>query len=476
MSSAPPPDQPDPSEPPPSDPAPPDEAEQAEAAPPTEPEQAEGAPPSRPELAYLRLIGIGAAIGIPAALAAAGFLALVHVVEDWLWTDLPDHLGYDEPPTYLLLTLPVIGAALVWVARRYLPGDGGHPPLKGIGGDPMPWRYGPGILLAAFGTLAFGAVLGPEAPLIAIGSVVGTIAVALAPRPIAPQGRVVLSTAGSFSAVSALFGGPLVAGILLLEAGLAAGAALTPALIPGVVAAAVGYVLFVGLGSWGGINEAGLAVPNLPEYHGTHIRDLLLAIVVGIVTAAAMFAVRRLGWSVDARAKLHLLPVLLAGGLAVGVLAEVVRLLGSDSQLELFSGQSAIPDLVVESSAATVLLLVVAKAIGYGICLGAGFRGGPVFPAMFLGIAVAMFPVIWIDASPTWAVAVGAAAGMTAGTRLVFASLLVSSLLVGLAGLDAGPAAVLATAAAWLVTTAVHTRWPEPGDAPAGAAAAAAPG
>jgi chloride channel protein, CIC family len=470
MSSAPPPEQPEQSPPEQSEQSPQEQKEQSP------PEQSEAPPPSRPELAYLRLVAIGAAIGIPAALAAAGFLALVQVCEDWLWTDLPDHLGADEPPVYLLIALPVIGAALVWAARHFLPGDGGHPPLLGIGGAPVPWRHAPSIVLAAFGTLAFGAVLGPEAPLIAIGSVVGMIAVALTPTRLDPRGERVLATAGSFSAVSALFGGPLVAGLLLLEAGLAAGTALTPALIPGLVAAAIGYVLFVGIGTWGGIHETKLAVPDLPVYQGTHIRDLLLAIVVGIVTAAAIAATRRLGWAVDARAKLRMAPVLLAGGLAVGLLAEVVRLLGANSQDELFSGQSGIPDLVVEGSAATILVLLVGKAIGYGICLGCGFRGGPVFPAIFLGVAVAMLPVIWFDASPTWAVAVGAAAGMTAGTRLVFASLLFSTLLVGTVGLDASPSAVLATAAAWLVMTAVRTRWPEPADAPAGAPVAAGSG
>jgi hypothetical protein len=72
----------------------------------------------------------------------------------------------------------------------------------------------------------------------------------------------VLGTAGSFSAVSALFGGPIVAGMLMLESGLAMGTALLPALVPGMVAAAVGYVLFVGLGSWGGLNTTALAVPT----------------------------------------------------------------------------------------------------------------------------------------------------------------------------------------------------------------------
>ena len=51
---------------------------------------------SPPELSgrmYLRLVGLGAAIGIPAALVAALFLAVVHDLEHWLWTDLPNSLG-----------------------------------------------------------------------------------------------------------------------------------------------------------------------------------------------------------------------------------------------------------------------------------------------------------------------------------------------------------------------------------------------
>ena len=63
--------------------------------------------------------------------------------------------------------------------------------------------------------------------------------------------------------------------------------------------------------------------------------------------------------------------------------------------------------------------------------LGCGFRGGPIFPAVFLGVGLASLPVVWFDASPTLAVAVGAAAGMAAQTRLLFAPLLFATLLVG---------------------------------------------
>lgn len=72
-----------------------------------------------------------------------------------------------------MIGLPAVGACIVLVARRFLPGDGGHPPLEGLGSGAVPVVNGPGIALAAIGTLSFGAVLSPEAPPIALGSVVG---------------------------------------------------------------------------------------------------------------------------------------------------------------------------------------------------------------------------------------------------------------------------------------------------------------
>jgi H+/Cl- antiporter ClcA len=153
------------------------------------------------------------------------------------------------------------------------------------------------------------------------------------------------------------------------------------------------------------------------------------------------------GWGMPA--------LLVAGGLATGLLAALADLLGASAQDVLFSGQAAVPDLVEEDSAGIVLVLLAAKALGYAICLGCGFRGGPVFPAIFLGVALATLAVIAFDMSPTAAVAIGAAAGMAAATRLLFASLFLSALLVGIAGLDAVPAAVFAAVAAWLTRAAL---------------------
>ena len=405
--------------------------------------------------AYLRLVALGALIGIPAALVAAVFLALVHDLEHWLWDSLPNALGSTSPPWYLVIGLPVVGACIVLAARLLLPGDGGHSPLKGIGGGPTPVFHGPGIALAAIGTLSFGAVLGPEGPLIALGSVVGMTVTLFA--KVGQREQSVLATAGSFSAISALFGGPIVGGMLMVESGLAMGSALLPVLLPGFVAAAVGYVIFIGFGTWGGLHMQGLVVPDLPAYNGTHIYDLLVAIAVGILAALAVTAVRRAAGGVAGRAfaRLGMPALLLCGALAVGLIAQTAGWLGADPQDVLFSGQSGVPALAAADSTKIVLILLVGKALGYAICLGCGFRGGPVFPAIFIGIAFATLADVWFGVSPTLAVAAGAAAGMAAATRLLITPSLFAALLVGTTGLDAIPAAVLAAAASWLTMQAL---------------------
>ena len=414
--------------------------------------------PSITGSAYLRLVALGAVIGIPAAVLAAAFLGLVHDLEHWLWESLPSALGHSTPPWYLVIFLPLAGACVVLAARRLLPGDGGHPPLEGIGGGATPVAYAPGIALAALGTLAFGAVLGPEAPLIALGSVVGMVVAGSG--KFGPREETVLATAGSFAAISALFGGPIVGGMMMVESSLALGSSALPVLLPGFVAAALGYVIFVGFGTWGGLHQQGLAVPQLPPYHGTHVYDLLVGIVVGVVAAVVVSVVRRGAGEIAGRGvrRLGMPALLLAGGLTVGLVAQIADWLGASSQDVLFSGQSGVPALAAADSTKIVLILLVGKAVGYAISLGCGFRGGPVFPAIFLGIALATFAVVWFDVSPTLAVAVGAAAGMASGTRLLVTSTLFAALLVGQAGVDAVPAAVLAAAAAWLTAAALDRR------------------
>jgi H+/Cl- antiporter ClcA len=415
---------------------------------------------AQPELSawgYLRLVLLGAVIGIPAALLASVFLSLVHHLEHWLWHDLPHRLHESSPPWYLVIGLPVAGACLVVIARRFLPGDGGHSPLHGFAGKPPLISYAPGIALAAIGTLSFGAVLGPEGPLIALGAIVGIVITRLA--RLGAKESAVLGNAGSFAAVSALFGGPIVGGVLMMEGAIGFGASTIAILLPGFVAAGVGYVVFVGFGDWGGLHAQAIAFPGLPEYTGVHVGDTGLAILVGVLTALVVVVVRRFAFSVSDREKRLGMPLLLIlGGLTVGLLAQAANWLDADAETVLFSGQAGVPAVVAEDSAKIVLIVLVAKALAYGVCLGCGFRGGPVFPAIFLGAALATFPVIWFDVSPTLAVAVGTAAGMAAVTRMLLTPILFATLLVGPAGVDAVPAAVVAAATAWMVISALERR------------------
>jgi H+/Cl- antiporter ClcA len=218
--------------------------------------------------------------------------------------------------------------------------------------------------------------------------------------------------------------------------------------------------LFIGLGNWGGLHEQSISVPGLPLYQGTHILDLLVAVGVGVCAGLVVATVRRYAGTLDTRGPRRVsMPVLLlAGGLAVGLVAQTAQWLGANSQDVLFSGQSGIPDLIAQSSTKVVLILLVAKAVGYSISMGSGFRGGPVFPAIFLGVALATLAEIWFGVSPTLAVAVGTAAGMTATTRLMLTPIVFSALLVGHNGIDTVSAAVLASAAAWITLAALDRR------------------
>ena len=408
----------------------------------------------------LRLVLLGAAIGIPAALAAIAFFTAVHYLEQLIWHALPTALGEASPPWYLVVFLPVVGAAIVAIARLTLPGDGGRSPLAGMSHGATPVRYVPGIVVAALGTLGFGLVLGPEAPVMAVGSAVGLAITSLVRSDAREQG--ILSMAGIFSAISTLFGGPLVAGVMLTEGGISLGAVLIPVLLPGFVAAAVGYLVFLGVGPYTGAPAPGLQVPDLPAYVGTSVPDLIIAIVVGVVTAALIVAINRAAKRVAAlqdgrqgdRA-VGLVAALLLGGFAVGALAQLATVFGVAPDDVLFSGQASIPALVSESSLIALVVLVIAKAAAYVVSLATGFRGGPIFPAVFLGVGVAAFAVELFGTSPTFAIAIGCAAGMAAQTRLVVTSMLFAALLVGSGGFDAIAGAVFATVASWLTVQAL---------------------
>ncbi|MFZ0189110.1 MAG: chloride channel protein, partial [Streptosporangiaceae bacterium] len=184
---------------------------------------------------YLALLVLAAIIGVPVSVVAYFFLALVSKMQGWIFTDLPKGLGFHGEPLWWPIPPLVLAGLLVALTIRYLPGKGGHSPADGFkvgAGPPSPIEL-PGILLAALATLCLGVVLGPEAPLIAIGGGLGVVAVRLVKRDAPPRTSTVVAAAGSFAAVSALFGSPLLGAFLLMEASGLSGAMLELVLVPG---------------------------------------------------------------------------------------------------------------------------------------------------------------------------------------------------------------------------------------------------
>jgi H+/Cl- antiporter ClcA len=116
-----------------------------------------------------------------------------------------------------------------------------------------------------------------------------------------------------------------------------------------------------------------------------------------------------------------------------------------------FSGEQAIPALLGETAAGTVLLLLALKVVGYAISLGSGFRGGPIFPVLFLGVGVGVLASLVLPIGLTPAVACAMAAATAAATRLPFAASALSLLMVGTAGAATTVLTILGATVGFLV-------------------------
>jgi H+/Cl- antiporter ClcA len=417
--------------------------------------------------AYVRTLVLAALLGVPVAFAAVLFQTAIHDLIHLVWEVIPDDVGWSEPSWWYVVLVPGLAGLLVAAAVR-LPGHGGHSPLGGLGADPIPPIELASILPAALATLGLGLVLGPEAPLIALGLGLGALSVGLI--RLEGTGAQLLVLAGAFAAVAALFGGPLVAAFLLFEVTAASGKVpaqqIGRALLPGFVAAGTGALVFTGVADWPGLHQTNLSLPSLPPYESVRITDLAWCLVIAGVVSAIVVGIRHLAHGIAAQSSLDSVALLIVAGLGVGALAVVFRATTDRPvDLVLFSGQTELPAVVAEGSAGVLALLVLTKGLAYALSLGAGFRGGPVFPAIAVGVATAMAAAnVLPGLHTTPAVAIGIAAGTTAVLRVPFTAVLLVSLLVGPSALDVAPIAVLAAAMGWLVATVLPNPEDRPGE------------
>ena len=268
--------------------------------------------------------------------------------------------------------------------------------------------------------------------MIAIGSGLGVLAVHLAKRDAPAMASVVIGGAGSFAAIATLLGSPLVGAFLLMEVVGLGGPTMEMVLLPGLLAAGVGSLVFVGLDHLTGFGTFSLDIPQIPHTGSPTGAEFLWAVGIGLaaaVLATNIFRVARLLRPIVEPRRLLLTPVV---GLAVGGLAiAFAEGTGRSSSDVLFSGQSELPTLVQHAASWTVgalVLLLVCKSLAYAISLSS-FRGGPIFPAMFIGAAggIALSHLSGLPMIAGAAMGVGA---MTAGAlKLPLTAVLLPSLL-----------------------------------------------
>jgi H+/Cl- antiporter ClcA len=428
---------------------------------------------------YLQLLVIAGILGVPVSAAAYGFLKLVDYLQQEIFTHLPHGLGFSSQPVWWPLPVLAVGGILTGLAIRYLPGNGGASPADGfkLHGPPTPVQL-PGVILAALATLSFGAVLGPEAPLIAAGGGLVVLALRAARRDVPDQARAVLASAGAFAAISALFGSPILGAFLLMEASGLGGPMLGLVLVPGLLASGIGSLIFIGLDAWTGWGTFSLAIPGLPHVGSPTGAEFLWAIVIGVAATLVGSGIRWLGRTLKPYSvRWPPLAALVAGLVVAGLTIAYVEGTGKSSSDVLFSGQNQLGPLITHSAAYTVgalLLLLVCKGLAYGVSLSS-FRGGPTFPALYIGavggIAMAHLPGL----NPVAGAAMGIGAMSAVMLTLPLTSVLLATVLLFSDGLTVMPLVIVSVVVAY-VGAARLAPPPEPepaGPAQAGSAATA---
>lgn len=420
---------------------------------------------------YHALLLAAAVVGFPIAVIAFGFLAAMTSMEKWVWHTVPTHFGWDQPKAWYAVLVLTIAGLLVGLVVARLPGRGGHLPVKGLGGGLTQPIDLTGVLLAAALSLVLGAVLGPEAPLIALGGGLAILAAKRTRLRDSQQGVTLIAVAGSAAAIATIFGNPLVAAVLMLEVVGFAGSQVLLVLLPCLVSSGIGALIFTGLGAWTGIKVPGLTIPGLPTA-AVEWGDLLWVIPVSVLAAVGAQLCRRLGLRVAEATAAHTLAATTAAGLIVGVLGAGYALITGRSVLDVLeSGEAALPSLVSSPhgwSVATLILLLLFKSAAYGVSLGS-FRGGPTFPAVYLGAALGVL----VGALPGLGTTPGIAMAMTAATtavlRLPVTSIVLVVLLLGPEGTSQLPIILLAAAVAMVSAVALDgrgRRHPKPGTKP----------
>ncbi|MEU6309661.1 chloride channel protein [Streptomyces sp. NPDC047014] len=402
---------------------------------------------------YLKLLCLSALIGIPVSLAAFWFLVAIRQMETSLWTDLPKSLGWDAPPWWWPLPLLLVGGVVVGLVVTHMRGAGGHIPAGGMQTGGASAGALPGVVLAAAASLPLGAVLGPEAPLIALGGGLALLLRDIAQAPATPQSTVLVGAAGAGAAIAVIFGSPLIAAVLLIEVAGVGGPQLFAVMLPALLSTGVGSLVFTGLGRWTGLPTGDLTLKLSGPAPHLDAADVGWAVLIGAAVALALHPVmhgaRLIARYVVARPLVRTVQCALAAAVCIALFALITGRSPADAA---GSGQQTLAELTKDPHAWSVGALIAVllfKGAAYALCLGS-MRGGPIFPALCLGgmAGVLLAPLPGLGLIPALAACMAATAA--SAMRLPVSSVVLVVVVLG--GAAMVPVVILAAVVAFVVT------------------------
>ncbi|MFB9512044.1 ion channel protein [Streptomyces purpureus] len=384
-------------------------------------------------------------IGVGASLLLLGVSEIAELFKDVLWEALPDTLGIGGFSSLWMITILTATGVAVGLVVWKAPGHAGpDPATMGLGDEaPVSPVVVPGLLVAAALGLAGGVSLGPENPIIAANI---ALAYWLGSRaqPVAPAALWV--SLASAATIGALFGTPVAAALVISEA-LArrpGDRSLWDRLFAPLVAAGAGAT-----------TTALIAHPtfdiSLPPVTYPGWADLLASLV--IAPAAALFGLVAVYAFPFVHAAFRRLPhpmvMLPLGGLTLGLLGAL------GGHLTLFKGLDEVKEIAADPDgrgAGAVAALAAVKLAALLVAASCGFRGGRIFPAVFIGAAFGLCAHALVPAvHPAVGVASGVLGLLLAITRQGWISLFTAAVLV------ASPAVLallcIASLPAWLIVT-----------------------
>ena len=125
------------------------------------------------------------------------------------------------------------------------------------------------------------------------------------------------------------------------------GAMLGVVLAPGLLAAGVGSLIFIGLNNWTGLGTFSLAVPNIPPAGSPGVEEFLWAIAIGVAAAILGAGLKRMALLIQPIVERRILVLTPLVGVAVGLAVLIfVEVTGRSSADVLFSGQDQLPGLI----------------------------------------------------------------------------------------------------------------------------------